>query len=338
MVRQRLALALVAMALNAGCSGQPKTKLGTTQYRLALGAQPLRPLEAIKVADFVVVGTVRGVELLGQAQVTDKAVHVRLWTVTLQVQYAVKGALPSQAQYFLYNYDVLYGVQNGDFEFWLSRGFRGLFFLRRDGALLRAVTDLYRTTVPFPRSALPDISRYADDTVDHRIVRLLLTPGVGRDADAELAAALKQSVGDSLTIAGYRFVDSLVKQIAASADPALRRAGCLAAYEQLFGSVTCVEAMEKEGVDLATQARLRQDRADRRRLRRVTAEALNAGAASPLPTYAPALLGGGRDNATGEVDLFHFLTGNSDPVFRKSAALELARLERRRLPRRDARS
>jgi len=326
MTLSRQAFIAVAVMVLAGCPGvQPQYKLGHAPFRLALSAKQLTAQEAIERADSIIVGEVRGKRLLDQTQTTDKGFRVRVWEINLRVICQVKGALPDTVSFYFYNYDPLVGAQNGSFEYRHTTGERGVFFLRHEGSMVRSVTDLYRITLPFPRSTCPDISRYRDRPMAEQIARLLLMPVEDLGTAQEFTQALPESVPDALAVAGYALVNSVVRELAKAPDPKIRRAACLAAYEWLFAAPSCLVETEKAGPDTATRARLQRDRERRDYLRRIAGEALRSGGACPLASYAPKL-GWGID-PNGEVNLFQFLATNDDPVFRNCGKLELSRLK-----------
>lgn len=320
------ALIVAAVVLLAGCPGaQPRYKLDRAPSRFALSAIQLTPQEAIGRADSIIVGEVKAKRLLGQTQITDKGFRVRVWEIDLRVICQIKGDLPDTVRFYFYNYDPLVGAQNGNFEYRHTTGQRGIFFLRREDSLVRSVTDLYRVTLPFDRSACPDISRYRDRPIEEQIARLLLTPGEDPAKTAEFIRALPESVPDAVTVAGFALVNSIVQELARGHDPTIRRAACLAAYEWLYANPSCLADLERARPDASTQERLQRDREQREYLRRIAGEALRSGGSCLLPMYS-ARLGAGFD-PNGEVDLLRFLATNDDPVFRKCAKQELSRLK-----------
>lgn len=148
-----------ALALVFGCGPSRK---------LALDARRLTTAEVIEQSTLVVVGRIVGIRVLGEARQTGQGVRVKMWKVEVDPEYWLRGHLDGRFTYYLFNYsnDV---VQNGDFE-WLSRGDKRLFFLTYEGATIRAVADLYKTSIALPAGNSPNPSALGVQRVsgDHK--------------------------------------------------------------------------------------------------------------------------------------------------------------------------
>ena len=113
-----------------------------------LDARRLSTREATARSSAIAVGVVRKTTFYGPIRLTEAGVSTRTWRVEIDVWRVLKGHVNGSAlTYFLNNYTP--GIaQNGDFE-WLAPGDRRVVFLTSYGGRLRAVSDLYGTSVPF---------------------------------------------------------------------------------------------------------------------------------------------------------------------------------------------
>ena len=124
-------------------------------------------------ADIVVVGKVARIDVSGDVVEANNGVRLQLWRIVLDPELFLKGKASGSVEYDFYNYTPQI-VQNGDFER-LSKGDRRIFFLAYDGQELRAVADLYVTTIAVKRSGTPDLRGYTDATVGESIARFPLS-------------------------------------------------------------------------------------------------------------------------------------------------------------------
>lgn len=188
-----------------------------------LDAARLTRAGSLRRADAIVVATVRGRQVLDDTQTTQNGIRVRLWKVRLAVESIVAGTSRSrQVEAYFYNYDPRV-VQNGDFERF-DVGDRRVWFLRRDGAVWRFVTDLYETSVPLPHVTLPNLASLANEPPERKIAKLLLTQPKAKGEMAEFARSLGSGIPEALRTAGYAYTAALIDPLLKSVDSAVRRA------------------------------------------------------------------------------------------------------------------
>jgi hypothetical protein len=265
-------------------------------------------------------GRIEGIHVTGATLQTDRGIQVRLWRVEVKPECEIKGQFQeTRLTYYLYNYAPGL-VQNGEFE-WLQKGQRRIFFLVRDGATTRSVSDLYATSVPYPRGDLPNILAYKGSPASENIARILLTPSAS-EKEHEFASTIPQVTRYALRAAGYAFVASQLVQMAHNGSTEIEREVCLTAYEQMFGSEACIKDIEAGDISRGLAQRVARARERRALVDSLVAEATGAGRESPLAHWTS---GVERDDPSSVRGLFEFLSHNSDPIVRASADQELRR-------------
>lgn len=269
-MKRQLVLCLMSIALT-GCAAAPE---------LALSARQITAKETIKRADLIVIGTIQNIQVFGKSRQTNEGVKVRAWRVELDLAKVLRGHVEGRRlTYFFNNWDPGV-VQNGSFER-REKGERRIFFLAHEGPIVRAVADLYITSMNYPRSRVPDISGNQGEPMRQRIARVLLTPAA-EESPHEFAATIPRATPNALRCAGYVFVASLLKRLAASQAPEISREACLTGYEQVFADATCIEAIERVDSDRALALRIKEARERRDYLRRLAEDETRQKRGSPL--------------------------------------------------------
>lgn len=298
-------------------------KLPTWPSNLPLSAELISTPTAIDKSSLVIVGRIKEIVPFGESRHTNRGQVVQPWRITVDVELVVSGRSPGNSvEYYLYNTASSVSFQNGTLER-LKEGERRIFLLRSEGPILRSVTDLYASSLPFPRSRVPRLPGRAIGTVHERIARLLLTQDPDESA-REFAESLDFASRRAIELVSHQSVSRLLAPLLRSRSAEVRSAACVANYELLFGDDTCLIAMLQHDVDPGFARRIRDDRRQRAYLRQRTEDAFRHGRDCPLIWYAA---GVDRSDSSSVRGFFRFLAQHPDPLFREAAKRELVRLE-----------
>jgi len=291
-----------------GCSNTPD---------LAVRARYLNARDAIANSSVILIGTVGSVDVHGGKRRGPKGETLQLWRVNIRPEVVLKGQVHSDAvTYFAYNGAV--GVlQNGDLE-WLQRGDRRIFLLVRDGSLMRAVTDLYANSIPYPRAVVPNVQRRERESTPELIARTLLTRAAGESPRA-FAASISRDTTIALKYAGYQFVAGLLGTLVGDSVGPVRSEACFAEFDQALGDGHCLELVG--GPELAQ--RIAEYRRRREYLRQVARDALRSKASAPLIAYTT---GVEPTDPRSVLDFYEYLSHSTEECFRLTAQKEMPAL------------
>jgi hypothetical protein len=279
------------------------------------------PRELVDESTLVVVGVIAKITIVGPTRTTDNGIRYQAWRIDVKPEATLKGEQQEREfSYYLYNYASGF-VQNGDFD-WLEKGDHRIFFLRREGRLLRAMTDLHKATIRMGHP-LPEIVGHDLDPMGQRIARLFLTPGRSESSSA-FAASIPSTTPDALRVSGYSFTARLLTDLFESQNPEIRTEACLTLYEQAFGDESCVTAIEKNNVSPDLGARIQSVRHRREYIRQIATQALNNARNSPFLTAYT--YSGDYADAQSVRELLEYLARSSDAVLRQSAEKQLMTL------------
>jgi hypothetical protein len=296
-----------------GCAPRPE---------LPLNVSHLTTREVIEKSSAVVIGEVRSIDVSGKRVRSEEGILLRRWRVEVTALAVLRG-LDQRSRtvaFFLNSYDPGV-VQNGNFE-WLRVGDRRIFFLVGEGDHLRAVSDLYSTSMVFPHASVPVVRRDEKEATSDKIASVLLTQADGESAQS-FASMVSAATTEALKSSSYAFVATILSQLLASPSPDIRREACLAAYEQLFASDSCVGDLERSGIDQNLSMRVLKARGRRAYLHRLASNELREARDSPLVSYA---YGVEPEDPLSVLGFLEFVSHQPDPVLRQSAESQLQKL------------
>jgi hypothetical protein len=264
-------------------------------------------------ADLIIAGEVADIAFRGPPRL-DHGVQIQEWLVTINVASVLKGVTAERKlTYVLNNYRPGLG-QNGNFEM-LYPGDTRIFFLIRYGSLLRAISDLYGTSILVPDLAIPQ-GFPGDTSLGETIASLLLNPST--DSTSQFASAIPNVTPLALKAAGYSYVESLLLDLMRAKTTGISREACLVYYAELFGSPKCLQRLQEEGDERLPKRRVEEVVRRRQSMDALLSDSLRSkdAASRLLQLYA---VGVDRGDAAGAIAFLKYVSKNSDPVLRASA-------------------
>jgi hypothetical protein len=199
-------------------------------------------LERINRADLIVVGVVEAEQTVraGRRNPMRDSMPLQLMRVTIRVEGLVKGTHSGERLDFLYYRTT--GAWDGPAPNLLAPGERGVFYLIREGNLLRATNDVYssHTEIGTGRhDVLPEVS---DIGVRETIARVLLMPGDGVDV-ARYVESLYVERAHAIVIVGKSRTADLLRSLLDNSDTRIRGRACILLAEPPLNERSCLEKL-----------------------------------------------------------------------------------------------
>ena len=225
----RAAALLVCGLFGAGCSGTPKLVPHPSRLELT---------DMIDRAELIVIGVVDGGSEAGPV-VTSDGMPMRLCRVSVQVENVLKGNAPlGELRFFFYNAE---GAWDGPSFNVIEPRERAIFFLVRDGSVLRATNDVYLSHATVRAGRHPGLPRSATP-LKQTIAEALLIPGPGTETE-RYRGFLHSAKALSLGLVGRGETVALLESLLKNRNAQFRGGACIALAEFPIGERQCLPAL-----------------------------------------------------------------------------------------------
>lgn len=287
---------LVCGVLSTSCSRAP----------LPLNIRELSTREAIAHSSIILVGVIQSIAVSGEQRLAEDKYIVQTWRIGVRPLSVLKGSVKGKDIDFEANYYAPGVCQNGNFE-WLRRGDRRILFLSAVGDRVRSVSDLYRTSIPYPHTTITTVANGQRQSIGEEIATLLLTE-LPSDSPREFAEMIPSATYHAIHAAGLSVVASLLARLSKSTSIEVRTEACLTAYEQLLGDGSCVNELESAVAAPLVFQRLRKAREHRLYLLNLVRKARQDKQHCPFELVA-------TGTEPDQLEFLKFLSQHSDPDF-----------------------
>jgi len=205
----------------------------------------LEIVERINRADLVVVGVVEAEQTVraGHRNETSESMPLQLMKVNIRVEGLIKGSYSAEQLAFLYFRAT--GAWDGPAPNLLAPGERDIFYLIREGDLLRATNDVYSShteVVTGRHNVQPEVS---DARVRETITRLLLLPGDGLDV-TRYVASLYIEASNAIDIVGKSRTADILRSLLRNSDSRIRGRACILLAEPPLNERGCLENLLRD--------------------------------------------------------------------------------------------
>ena len=302
---------LLAMLALAGCEKERHTDLpdllgstianGVLDRSITLWNEPSGTLQSVPV---IVVGFVEENRIVVSrvAARRYKGVYLDLHEVRCKRENSLKGGLIEKEFTFAYFSDGRYPEAQPNplykRSFKADPGERYLFFLTRDGDVLRSIGDVGEFSIPI-NSGRHVESRIEPGDISQLIAKILLAPGDGADLDrmAQTLPAASQAVESW----GSRLIAAqLLRRLLVMGEP-LRSMACGVLVERFRGQIDCLEAIADDPDEPAS---IRSEAAKESREKSALREQFLEGLKDPAERSFADFAGDSRHRMREELEMF----------------------------------